>query len=92
MPVANNGDWHKVHAFGDFCEFCHAGNVQATAGELTKKLAAQGWKKDGSDLVTAKSAILNRKQGDASLTIFVKPDGKGSVVTMMTEGLDWTDK
>jgi hypothetical protein len=33
LPVANNGDWHKVHAFGDFCEFCHAGNVQATAKE-----------------------------------------------------------
>ncbi|MFN8455880.1 MAG: hypothetical protein U0401_14645 [Anaerolineae bacterium] len=29
--VANKGDWHKVHAFGDFCEFCHAGNVQAAA-------------------------------------------------------------
>jgi hypothetical protein len=29
MSVANNGDWHKAHAFGDFCEFCHAGNVQA---------------------------------------------------------------
>lgn len=33
MPVANNGDWHKAHAFGDFCEFCHAGNVQATTPE-----------------------------------------------------------
>ncbi len=31
LSVANNGDWHKAHAFGDFCEFCHAGNVQATA-------------------------------------------------------------
>jgi hypothetical protein len=31
MSVANNGDWHKAHAFGDFCEFCHAGNVQSTA-------------------------------------------------------------
>jgi hypothetical protein len=31
--VANNGDWHKAHAFGDFCEFCHAGNVQATVKE-----------------------------------------------------------
>jgi hypothetical protein len=30
MPVANKGDWHKAHAFGDFCEFCHAGNVQST--------------------------------------------------------------
>lgn len=30
-PVNNSGDWHTAHAFGDFCEFCHAGNVQATA-------------------------------------------------------------
>ena len=29
LPVNNNGDWHTSHAFGDFCEFCHAGNVQA---------------------------------------------------------------
>lgn len=29
-PVNTEGDWHISHAFGDFCEFCHAGNVQAT--------------------------------------------------------------
>jgi hypothetical protein len=29
-PVNAKGDWHTQHAFGDFCEFCHAGNVQAT--------------------------------------------------------------
>ena len=30
-PVNNDGTgWHQSHAFGDFCEFCHAGNVQAT--------------------------------------------------------------
>jgi hypothetical protein len=29
-PVNATGDWHTQHAFGDFCEFCHAGNVQAT--------------------------------------------------------------
>jgi hypothetical protein len=28
-PVNAKGDWHISHAFGDFCEFCHAGNVQA---------------------------------------------------------------
>jgi hypothetical protein len=26
-PVANKGDWHQQHAFGDFCEFCHSGVV-----------------------------------------------------------------
>jgi hypothetical protein len=29
-PVNAKGDWHISHAFGDFCEFCHAGNVAAT--------------------------------------------------------------
>lgn len=28
-PVNNKDEWHTAHAFGDFCEFCHAGNVQA---------------------------------------------------------------
>ena len=28
--VNAKGDWHIAHAFGDFCEFCHGGNVQAT--------------------------------------------------------------
>ncbi len=33
-PVNNDGTgWHESHAFGDFCEFCHAGNVQATDKE-----------------------------------------------------------
>ena len=29
-PVNTNGAWHVDHAFGDFCEFCHSGNVTAT--------------------------------------------------------------
>jgi hypothetical protein len=28
-PVNQNGAWHTGHAFGDFCEFCHGGNVKA---------------------------------------------------------------
>ncbi|MBI4788857.1 MAG: hypothetical protein HY782_17640 [Chloroflexi bacterium] len=28
-PVNTKGVWHTSHAFGDFCEFCHAGNVKA---------------------------------------------------------------
>jgi hypothetical protein len=34
MPVNDKGDWHSSHAFGDFCEFCHAGNVQATDADI----------------------------------------------------------
>jgi hypothetical protein len=30
-PVNNDGTgWHQLHAFGDFCYICHAGNNQAT--------------------------------------------------------------
>jgi hypothetical protein len=33
-PVNTDGtNWHKSHAFGDFCSFCHAGNSQATLKE-----------------------------------------------------------
>lgn len=27
-PVNQKGAWHTGHAFGDFCEFCHGGNVK----------------------------------------------------------------
>jgi hypothetical protein len=64
-------------------------NTKAVCAELTANLAAQGWTKDGSDLVTPASSILKRKRGAASLTIFVKPDGGGSQVQVFTEGLAW---
>ena len=37
-PVNAEGEWHVSHAFGDFCEFCHGGNVQA----VDKDAAHQG--------------------------------------------------
>ena len=67
-------------------------NVKSACAELSANLKAQGWTKQGSDLITPASAILKRKRGDAELTIFVKPDGGGSSVKMMTEGLAWDEK
>jgi membrane protease YdiL (CAAX protease family) len=58
----------------------------------TPRDGTQGWTKDGSDLVTAASAILKRKRGDAALTIFVKPENGGSQVQIFTEGLAWDEK
>lgn len=63
--------------------------VQAAAGEMSRSLQSKGWTTFGSDLVTAKSAILKRKNGDAELTIMVKPDGTGSRFTVFTDGLNW---
>jgi hypothetical protein len=67
-------------------------NVKSACADLSANLKAQGWTKQGSDLITPASAILKRKRGDAELTIFVKPEGGGSEVKMMTEGLAWEEK
>src|SRR5215469_7979684 len=66
--------------------------VKSACAELSANLKAQGWTKEGSDLITPASAILKRKRGDAALTIFVKPERGGSEVKMMTEGLAWDEK
>jgi hypothetical protein len=67
-------------------------NTKAVCTELTSNLKAQGWANDGRDLITPASSILKRKREGASLTIFVKPDGGGSKVQVMTEGLSWEEK
>jgi hypothetical protein len=67
-------------------------NVKSVSAELSANLKAQGWTKQGSDLITPASAILKRKRGDAELTIFVKQESGGSEVKMMTEGLAWDEK
>ena len=67
-------------------------NVKSVCTELTANLKAQGWIKDGSDLITPASSILKRKRGNAELTIFVKPDSGGSQVQIFTDGLSWDEK
>ena len=73
-------------------EFKSKASVKSVCAELSANLKAQGWTKDGSDLVTAASSILKRKRGDAELTIFVKPESGGSEVKIFTDGLDWDEK
>jgi len=64
-------------------------NVKSVCAELAASLKAQGWQNDGIDMVNPQSSILKRKQGEATLTIFVKPDNGGSEVKMLTDGLSW---
>jgi hypothetical protein len=64
-------------------------NTKAVCTELIANLKAQGWTVDGKDMIQPTSSILRRKRAGASLTIFVKPEGTGSKVQMMTEGLSW---
>jgi hypothetical protein len=73
-------------------EFKSKASVKSVCAELAANLKAQGWTKDGSDLITPASSILKRKRGDAELTIFVKPEGGGSDVKIFTDGLDWDEK
>ena len=66
--------------------------MKSVCAELAANLKAQGWTKQGSDLITPGSSILKRKRGDAELTIFVQPENGGSKVQIMTEGLAWDEK
>jgi hypothetical protein len=66
--------------------------VQLLANDFAKKLAEQGWKGEGGDLVTPKTAILNRTRGEATLTIMVKPAASGSTVQIFATGLEWGEK
>jgi hypothetical protein len=64
-------------------------NVKSVCAELAANLKAQGWTNDGMDMVQPQSSILKRKRGEATLTIFVKPENGGSEVKIFTEGLSW---
>jgi hypothetical protein len=61
----------------------------ALAKSFSDQLAAAGWKKADDDLVSAKSAILHRKQGSAELTIMIKPADAGSSVIVFTDKVNW---
>src|SRR3990172_12048592 len=63
MPVNGNGDWHVSHAFGDFCEFCHAGNVQATDAET----AHQGMVEPLADPASSCGACHPREVADLAI-------------------------
>ena len=67
-------------------------NVKSVCAELAANLKAQGWTNDGRDLVQPQSSILKRKRGEASLTIFVKPENGGSEVKIFTDGLSWDEQ
>jgi hypothetical protein len=82
----------EYQALVEHLVFKSKASVKSVCTELAANLKAQGWTKDGSDLITAASSILKRKRGDAELTIFVKPEGGGSEVKMFTDGLDWDEK
>jgi hypothetical protein len=73
-------------------EFKTKADVKKACSELSANLKAQGWTKEGSDLITPASSILKRKRGDAELTIFVKPESGGSQVKIFTDGLGWDEE
>lgn len=64
--------------------------VDALAGEISATLKTQGWKEGTGSLITERSAILKREQGDAKLTIMIQAAATGSTVKIFTEGLDWS--
>ena len=71
-------------------QFSSARSVPEVTKEFSASLTQQGWKDAAGSLVGPKNSILRREQGDARLTIFIKPAEAGTRVEIMTEGLDWS--
>jgi hypothetical protein len=92
LAVTKDATDFEYKAVVEHVLFKSKSNTKAVCAELTANLKAQGWTKEGSDLITPASSILKRKRGEAGLTIFVKPDGAGSQVQIFTEGLAWEEK
>jgi hypothetical protein len=67
-------------------------DVETLSAELVARLKAQGWEAEGKDLIRPHSTILKRKRGDATLSIFVKPEDGVSQVRIFTKGLVWDGK
>ena len=90
LPLPKDATDVEFKALVEQIQFSSARPVEAVAKEFSANLKQQGWKDGGGSLMGKQSAILNREQGDAKLTIFVQPAGAGSVVRIMAEGLDWS--
>ncbi|MCA9096300.1 MAG: hypothetical protein KDA68_22630, partial [Planctomycetaceae bacterium] len=87
---AKNVEYKKIVNMVDFKS---ATSVEDLADFIVKGLKKQGWSSENdTDLITPNSCIIKRELGKAELTIFVKPDGQGSKVTIMSEGLSWEKK
>jgi hypothetical protein len=63
-------------------------DVVTTANYLAQQFNAQGWIA-GKDLIRAKSAIMKRTKGDATLSIFVRPAKGATSVQIISKGLSW---
>jgi hypothetical protein len=65
-------------------------DVVTTANYLAQQFNAQGWTA-GKDLIRAKSAIMKRTKGDATLSIFVRPAEGATSVQIISKGLSWAE-
>jgi hypothetical protein len=73
-PVAKKGQWHIDHAANDYCEFCHAGNVQAT----DKDKAHVGMVKPGDNLKTSCGGMCHQDyqaRADKYIAVGMKAGG-----------------
>src|SRR5262249_4291082 len=89
LPLTKDATDVEYKALVEHVLFKSKSNVKSVCAELAANLKAQGWTSDGSDLIQPQSSILKRKRGEAELTIFVKPENRGSEVKIFTDGLSW---
>ncbi|MDA0990696.1 MAG: hypothetical protein O3A51_08100 [Verrucomicrobia bacterium] len=92
LPLPEDAEDVSFVALVKQIKYSSPSDVETIVEFLSQGLEGMGWKKTGTDLLTAQSSILKRTHGGASLTLFVRADGEGSQVVVMAKGLTWEKK
>lgn len=90
LPFPKDATDVEFKALVKHIQFSSPQPVEAVTKEFSANLKQQGWKDGKGGLMGKKSAILQREQGGAKLTIMINSAAAGSVVKIFTEGLDWS--
>jgi hypothetical protein len=72
--------------------FSSPSDIKTLSDFYASGLEPLGWTRTSKDLVSTKSASLKRAQGDATLSVFVRPADKGCTVQIISKGLNWDEQ
>jgi len=91
LPISDDAKEIKYDDFFERIEFQSATAIDKLAEFYATKLETKTWTKSGDDVVSARSALLKRTSGKATLTVSIRREDDFNQVTITTKGMVWDD-
>lgn len=91
LPIPDDAKETKFDDFFERIEFQSATAIDKLAAFYTDKLDPKTWTKSGEDVISARSALLKRTSGKASVTISIRREDDFNQVSITTKGMVWDD-